>query len=256
MKICAMSDLHFEFMMPREIDSLTRGVFALPSDIEVLVLAGDIGNYISPKRVNAFLYDVATNGPFKKIYIIPGNHEFYGVNITDESTFLHPNVKDLNCTYDIYNGVKFCGAIMWTDFNRGNPLDMMNYKNGINDCEYIQHYGLRLKPDFILNQHTFHMQKLENMLTDSSLATDKTVVVTHHGPTTKSVADRYIGDPYNFSFVSDNAEFVLKHQPDLWIHGHTHVSMDYMVDKTHVITNPKGYGRENPEFRVDYILEV
>jgi len=58
------------------------------------------------------------------------------------------------------------------------------------------------------------------------------------------------------SFSSDHEKFVRKHKPDLWIHGHTHVSLDYMIKNTRVITNPKGYVNENPDFDPHYIIEV
>ena len=31
------------------------------------------------------------------------------------------------------------------------------------------------------------------------------------------------------------------HQPDLWIHGHTHTSFDYRVGRCRVLCNPRGY---------------
>ncbi len=39
-------------------------------------------------------------------------------------------------------------------------------------------------------------------------------------------------------------------QPQLWVHGHTHASLDYRIGATRVVCNPFGYARdeENPHF--------
>jgi len=37
---------------------------------------------------------------------------------------------------------------------------------------------------------------------------------------------------------------ILKHQPTLWIHGHTHDNCDYIVGRTRVLSNQSGYGWE------------
>jgi hypothetical protein len=42
----------------------------------------------------------------------------------------------------------------------------------------------------------------------------------------------------------------------LWIHGHTHESIDYEHKKTHVVANPKGYYGENKSFDGKLLFEV
>jgi hypothetical protein len=53
-------------------------------------------------------------------------------------------------------------------------------------------------------------------------------------------------------------DFILQHQPRLWIHGHTHESFDYKIGKTRVVCNPRGYAaiEENKGFRPDFTLVV
>jgi Icc-related predicted phosphoesterase len=45
---------------------------------------------------------------------------------------------------------------------------------------------------------------------------------------------------------------------DLWIHGHIHESMDYAVEGTRVLCNPRGYRppNENPGFEPDLVVEI
>jgi len=47
---------------------------------------------------------------------------------------------------------------------------------------------------------------------------------------------------------------------DLWIHGHTHDSFDYVLKGTRVLCNPRGYAKdgvnENPLFDANLTVEV
>ena len=50
---------------------------------------------------------------------------------------------------------------------------------------------------------------------------------------------------------------VEKSEAKLWIHGHTHDNMEYSIDKTQVICNPRGYAHEvNPAFNPQLIMEL
>jgi hypothetical protein len=99
-------------------------------------------------------------------------------------------------------------------------------------------------------------QKLREFLARGDPA--RTIVVTHHAPSIKSIADRYRADPVSAAFASNMDDFILEHQPRLWIHGHTHESFDYKIGKTRVVCNPRGYAstKENKGFRPDYTLVV
>lgn len=58
-------------------------------------------------------------------------------------------------------------------------------------------------------------------------------------------------------FVCDVEPLVAAAQPKLWIHGHTHESVDYRVGRTRVVCNPHGYAghavnaRFDPRFTVE-----
>jgi hypothetical protein len=46
--------------------------------------------------------------------------------------------------------------------------------------------------------------------------------------------------------------------PDLWVHGHTHNSFDYMFGKTRVVVNPYGYKdvEVNPQFDKSLVIKL
>jgi hypothetical protein len=68
------------------------------------------------------------------------------------------------------------------------------------------------------------------------------------------------GDLLNPAFASNLEDLmgILK----LWIHGHMYSSLDYMVNGTRVVCNPRGYssriatGQENIDFDAGLVVEV
>jgi len=91
--------------------------------------------------------------------------------------------------------------------------------------------------------HASSREWLDRMLGRESV--DPTVVVTHHGPHPLSVHPRFAGNAVTPAFVSDLSDIIEKHQPPLWLHGHTHDRFDYNVGGTRVVCNPRGYSYEN-----------
>jgi Icc-related predicted phosphoesterase len=85
-----------------------------------------------------------------------------------------------------------------------------------------------------------------------------TVVVTHHLPSSMSIAPRFTNDPLNPSFASRLEYLVEQAQPRLWVHGHTHEACDYELFNTRVICNPRGYPgeRQQQPYRPELIVEI
>lgn len=80
----------------------------------------------------------------------------------------------------------------------------------------------------------------------------KTVVVTHQLPSMLSVDDKYKENLLSSCFASNLDD--LFGNVNIWIHGHTHESFDYVANGTRVICNPRGYSRfdgytENSNFK-------
>lgn len=72
----------------------------------------------------------------------------------------------------------------------------------------------------------------------------KTVVVTHFAPSLESNAPEYGDSPirkYYCNQLDDWIKSLGDQAPDVWIHGHTHFCVDYMIGKTRVVSNQRGY---------------
>jgi Icc-related predicted phosphoesterase len=87
--------------------------------------------------------------------------------------------------------------------------------------------------------------------------------MTHHAPTYLSIVPGYRDSQLNYLYCSNLEDLIFETQPDVWVHGHTHASVDYDVGKTRVVTNPRGYigygkggGPENPNFNPNFIVEI
>jgi calcineurin-like phosphoesterase family protein len=83
----------------------------------------------------------------------------------------------------------------------------------------------------------------------------KNIVVTHFCPSEKSIHEQFKGSSLNPYFTC-NCENLMTEDVNLWIHGHTHSSFDYMFGSTRVVCNPRGYKDENKDFSSTLIVEV
>ena len=84
------------------------------------------------------------------------------------------------------------------------------------------------------------------------------VVITHHLPSQRSVDECYKGNILNGAYANDLDYRIEHYMPDVWIHGHTHTSLDYKLGETRVLCNPRGYypGALNPDFDPELVIEV
>lgn len=264
MKLLVLSDLHIEF--------LPDG-YRLPpvaADFDVAVLAGDI--YRPLKRSLEWIARERDGGAFagRPVIFVPGNHEFYKAHIARQM----PEAEQLAASFGIsllspgvvtIGNVRFIGATLWTDYalNGDARSAKMTAQADLNDHRLIRFSeggrSTRFTPSHAEMLHRRDLSFIVDQLSEPHAG--PTVVITHHAPHPSSVAERYAGQPLTAAFASDLGAVILKHQPDLWIHGHDHGSHDYMVGQTRILANQSGYPtqhgtRENPEFNPSLVVRV
>jgi hypothetical protein len=100
----------------------------------------------------------------------------------------------------------------------------------------------RMTPEYTVAQHEKTLAYFSQALADNAGARP-VVVVTHHSPSKLSTHPRYASDTLmNGAYSSDLSEFILDHpEIQVWTHGHTHDTFDYMIGQTRVVCNPRGY---------------
>lgn len=281
MKLHVLSDLHFEFgKWPKGID-----VNVIAAD--VTILAGDIG-----VGLDGLQWALTIQRPV--IYVM-GNHEFYGqrpmkdlwrkarekvegthVHLLENESILiddprHPGER-----------MRFLCATLWTDFailgddrqqecmddaaremTDYNTIYVSRRGHAVGEPGFTtRHQGDRLTPRKTLSFHQESRSILEKELArppDPEGALEswrKTVVVTHHAPSALSLADQHATAPLDAAYASTLDQLV--GQVDLWVHGHTHVPVDYRIGTGRVVSNPRGYAGRGvvPEFNPTFVIEV
>ncbi len=234
MKLLVYSDLHLEF-----------SDFSVPdSGYDVAILAGDIH---LGERGARWAKQRITDVPV--IYIC-GNHEYYHENLAQVQDAIREELAGTNVyfceneTVEI-DGVRFICATLWTDFSLyGNKeLNMMQAGYWMNDYHLIQYQSDVLRPQDTALFHQTSRRFVERELKTTPDSVTATVVVTHHAPSARSLKNERIGADISFAYASSLDLLMVEHSPELWIHGHTHESVDYFVGKTRVFSNPRGYSR-------------
>ena len=154
----------------------------------------------------------------------------------------------LECDQVVIDGVRFLGTTLWTDFeidepSPGIPSFAMWYANqNMADFRLIRYRGGLLHCEATREFHRESRRWLSARLDESF--DGKTLVVTHHLPRRRSIHRMFDRHPLNPAFASHLPELV-RSPVDLWTHGHTHCSCDYVTDGTRVLCNPRGYGPAN-----------
>lgn len=253
MKLNVLSDLH-----------LSRGHLPYPdNDADAVILAGDVG------RPEAAIEWACGLG--KPVIYVPGNHEFYGSSLRGTIARMKALAAGTGiCILDdsevCIAGVRFLGSTLWTDFRlfgdgEGREkavsealLRMHDFRRIYLDEEQ-QRCFTPLDAALLFGRHSAWLEFSLKRPFDGP-----TVVITHHAPSARSIEPRFEGSPLNACFASRAEHLLDGGRAALWIHGHMHHSVDYELQGTRVVSNPRGYvvagANENPRFDVNFMVEV
>jgi len=243
MKLRVLSDLHFEFHKDNGKLFASR---QRDKDYDVLVLAGDINIQSGISESLLYLRRAAGSRP---IVYIPGNHEYYHSSIDSVKETLEFCISQDEDLYILDNnlveidGQRFIGSTLW--FRRSNLFEPED--DQLNDFHEIKGFRDWVGPQAI---------KSSNFLDQTIQSGD--VVITHHLPHPESVKDEFRDSDLNKYYLHNLSPLVEDSGVKLWIHGHTHSSLNYQLKDTRVICNPMGYlnFRENYNFNSQLTVEV
>ena len=264
MRLLVVSDLHLE----------TSPAWSFPEDLasfDVAVLAGDIDcpldRAIDPIAQSPCLTD-------KPVVVVPGNHEFDSGVFQDvlaegeARAAENPHVHLLHCRTAVIQGVRFVGATLWTNYELSGTTraSMILAGQEMPDHKVIRYREPSGHVSHFMPWHTRAEHKLDRAFIEAELASPfegPTVVVTHHLPSRQTIGTRFVGNPLNPAFASELSPLIEASRPALWVHGHSHHSMDYRLGETRILSNPKGYGpfegkprTENAAFQAAMVVEI
>ncbi|NTF17940.1 phosphatase [Agrobacterium rubi] len=263
MKIWHVSDLHYT-------DEEVRSGMLL-GDIpvaDVAVIAGDVSDDVEANIV----WCVDHVLPRMPVIYVPGNHDLYRRCINGCTADLRRFASDRGVTYldidtAVIAGVRFTGGLLWSDLELWAPEDPIARADEIErrivafaeKSDYVRIYadkaaGRFMTPRDTRERHLETVRYLEEVL--STPFDGETVVVTHFPPHPGSLQPEYMGDEQQPRYISDRSALIEVAQPAMWLHGHTHMAVNYRVGRTIVANNPRGYGHEKTGFRWDLVHDL
>jgi predicted phosphodiesterase len=277
MRIQLFSDLHLE----RYPDFQPQ--FA--ADVDVVVLAGDIGSYQQGSLLPNDDFGLERFSPLRPgsrcptVLFVPGNHEFDALEFDETYIRLREACDRFGITWldrevVTFGRVRFVGTTLWSDFEA----------LALNETSVTKQMQLRTKAyraaNYYLSKNTTLKggePVLAEGIRDMSLECQAwlraalavpfdgtTIAVTHFAPSLLSADPRYGLTPSTSGFC--NALDDLFPLADVWMHGHLHCWNDYTVEgkkdgqpwACRVVANPLGYlsKGEQAAFRENLIIEV
>ena len=246
MRLQILSDVHLEFgdYEPEQ------------PNVDAVVLAGDIHvrrNAIP--WIKKHFYDVP-------VIYVAGNHEFYGSSVSGlfqdlKAATESSNIAVLENESAQIGDITFLGCTLWTDFQLlSNASEaMLAAGKTMGDFNLIRGRADWFQPEDSVKLHHESVRWLKNAL--GKCNPQKTVVVTHHAPSAKSIPPYHVGSILNAAFASALDEFVQASGVPLWIHGHTHHCVDYKIGNTRIFSNQRGYPDQiERRYQPEAIIEI
>lgn len=277
MRVQLVSDLHLE--------NYPSFVPQAGENVDVLVLAGDIGSYQPGSRLPTDDFGLARFSPklhgdrWPRVFFVPGNHEFDGLEFDDTYRRLQETCEELGIEWlerrvITVGSVRFVGTTLWSDFDALASTEpsltkqMQAREKAFRAANFYLRKFTTLRDGSPLLAEDIRQLSLEcQAWLRAALAEPfegTTVAVTHFAPTLRSADPRYGLTPGTAGFC--NAMDDMLPLANVWMHGHLHCANDYVVRgevggklySCRVVANALGYRskREQESFRERFVVEL
>ncbi|MFW1889993.1 metallophosphoesterase family protein [Acinetobacter johnsonii] len=249
MKLQILSDTH-------------NSQYAILDEADVIIHAGDFSNRLS----GAIEFAETCKNLNKNFIFVLGNHDYYCSNYDLVVDFLKENYPQNALLDDNYIKIQdkiFVGGTLFTNFRSNSPLTSPNVllqskkdaEQSIYDFNQIR-IGNDNRTITADDYRALFKRYHQNIM--QFKGQDNVIVITHFPPHLACL-DPYWGNhpiasALNPYFINDLDVKGFK----LWISGHTHTSVDTVVDGCRLVINPLGYPQEQGKngFRENLIIEV
>jgi predicted phosphodiesterase len=267
-RVLVLSDLHFENAGP-DVAPLEP----CSDQADLVVLAGDIH---TGKRGLEWAAALAQRCGLPVVYVA-GNHEYWGHSLklpgrltAYAADFRRRGIpvyfleRDSLVVETAGGPARVLGATLWSDFTLFGEGSQSNFMREaaekMPDYQFIRAGWLpwqHLTPRHTLDICEETIMWMWNVVVHP-FADGPTVIVTHTGPSFLSIQESFSSHVLSPVFASDFEEVIRFGDVALWVHGHVHHSVDYMVGRTRVVCNPRGYwpDRLNPAFDPGLVIGV
>ena len=277
MRIQLISDLHLE--------NYPEFVPHAAPDVDVLILAGDIGSYQEGSLLEDDDFGLARFSPrrpgsqWPRVFYIPGNHEFDSLDYDATYRKLRSTCEALGIDWleretITVGSVRFVGTTLWSDFealakSKGTIAEQMK---ALEKAYRAANFYLSKNTTFmngkpmLAEEMRLLAHACQGWLADALAVPfdGATVTVTHFAPTLGSADPRYGITPGTAGFC--NSLDHLLPLSDVWMHGHLHCANDFLVSgvedgkpfRCRVVANPRGYPEkgEDKDYQEKFVLEL
>ena len=277
MRIQLISDLHLE--------NYPDFVPGAAPEVDILILAGDIGSYQAGSRLQEDDFGLHRFSPrwpdsqWPRVFYIPGNHEFDALDYDATYLKLRNTCEALGIEWleretITVGSVRFIGTTLWSDFEA-----LAKCKPTMTEQMEALEKAYRAA-NFYLGKNTTSRNGAPMLAEDiralahecqrwlhTALAVPfdgTTVAVTHFAPTLRSADPRYGLTPGTAGFCNSLDHLLPLSQ--VWMHGHLHCTNDFVVEGTEdgkpfscrVVANPRGYPEkgEDKAFQETFVVEL
>jgi len=241
------SDLHTEEYKSNPKKLFRKIQASMKHCAPYLIIAGDIGDPYSKIYADVLQY---LSKQFNHIFIIAGNHEYYGSNtmqmVQDQIRVVISSIKNItyleNEIYCIPNSdICVFGATFWSDIKKEEESDIIH---SIADYKFIP----KFTPEQSRTLYKTSCEKLKESM--EKYPSKKFIVVSHHLPSYSLINQKYLSQKsINSAFASEISE-ANSLQIVAWIAGHTHMP----VQCGKFFVNPIGYKGENMKYDFNRVI--
>lgn len=246
MTILITADLHLDLWARAGRDPFS-GILPVLRDLDVLIIAGDLAN--DPQRNWPWaLSRIARLVSPARIWVIPGNHDYYGATLDDDilARITTEAGADLAQKRVLTFGTcRLLCCTLWTDFALTGDAAAAMARAGMGMLDYgrIRRLdGDLITPGDTVAIHRDHLDWLTREIAKPWHG--QTIVVTHHAPS-MTVSGPISG--ISPAFASDLDGWIEAHRPDYWFFGHTHRPLSIRIRGAPIVNVSLGYPDEVPE---------
>lgn len=232
MRLLVLADLHLdEVTDPHHLAALSDAIRETGKGADLMIVAGDLAESAIQNWPKA-LHWLGRLYPSAQTIVFPGNHDYYGGNLSTLDDDLGRICKEAGyrfgqCLRTDLGDVRILTATLWTDMQLFAPRGTRIFEDSIWRAQMMPDYGVeaigigtperRLWPDDTTRVHAAQKAWLLEEL--SAAWSGKTVIVSHHAPS-GSVAGSIT--PLSPCFASNLEAEIDQYRPAAWLFGHTH----------------------------------
>ena len=237
-----MSDLHLDV-------GQQYAKFDIPAEAPYLILAGDIGRLKDYQPYLEFLRRQCRQ--FTKVFLVLGNHEFFGTSHTEGHRLARCLEKEPGCEgklnvlirdrvdMDPSLGITILGCTLQSRV----PVDAKTIvEMKVNDFKHIEGWTVNDNNSEHQQDVEWLRREIQNIRNEKVLPKRNILVITHHAPTVQGTSKpSALANPWSCAFSTDLLGDEALADTQIWVFGHTHFTSDFKQGQVRLVSNQRGY---------------